>query len=89
MIRDPFGDPAAGNPMEAARRGARPALIKRFYKEASVGERAGAFAILLDGKPAKTPAKHAARAARAARWPRRWRPNGRGRASISIRRRCR
>ena len=36
MIRDPFGDPA-GNPMEAARRGARPALIKRFYKQASTG----------------------------------------------------
>lgn len=58
MIRDPFGDPIAGNPMEAARRGARPALIKRFYKEVSVGEREGAFAILLDGKPARTPAKH-------------------------------
>ena len=58
MIRDPFGDPAAGNPMEAARRGARPALIKRFYKQAGAGERAGAFAILLDGKPAKTPAKN-------------------------------
>ncbi len=58
MIRDPFGDPPAGNPVEAARRGARPALIKRFYKEVSVGGREGAFAILLDGKPAKTPAKH-------------------------------
>lgn len=58
MIRDPFGDPAAGNPMEAARRGARPARIKRFYKQASAGEREGGFAILLDGKPARTPAKH-------------------------------
>ena len=44
--------------MESARRGARPARIKRFYKEASAGPRGGAFAILLDGKPALTPAKH-------------------------------
>lgn len=58
MIRDLLGVIPASNPMEAARRGARPALIKRFYKQASVGERAGAFAILLDGKPALTPAKH-------------------------------
>ena len=58
MIRDPLGNTAAGNPMEAARRGARPALIKRFYKQVSVGEREGGFAILLDGKPAKTPAKN-------------------------------
>ncbi len=58
MIRDLLGVIPAGNPMEAARRGARPALIKRFYKKANTGERAGAFAILLDGKPAKTPAKH-------------------------------
>jgi len=58
MIRDPFGDPVAGNPMEAARRGARPAPIKRFYKQASAGERAGAFALMLDGKPAKTSAKN-------------------------------
>lgn len=59
MIRELLGDLAAGNPMEAARRGARPALVKRFYKAVSVGERDGAFAILLDGKPAKTPAKNA------------------------------
>ena len=58
MIRDPFDDPVGGNPMESARRGARPAPIKRFYKQASAGERAGAFAILLDGKPAKTSAKN-------------------------------
>jgi chaperone required for assembly of F1-ATPase len=57
MIRDLFGDPIAGNPMESARRGARPARIKRFYKQANAGQREGAFAILLDGKPALTPAK--------------------------------
>ena len=32
-------------------------LPKRFYKEASVGEREGGFAIELDGKPVKTPAR--------------------------------
>lgn len=32
-------------------------LPKRFYKEASVGERDGSFAILLDGKNIKTPGK--------------------------------
>lgn len=32
-------------------------LPKRFYKEASVGERDGGFAILLDGKNIKTPGK--------------------------------
>jgi len=47
------------DPMRAARDAMRPVLAKRFYKQASVGERAGVFALLLDGKPAKTPAKHA------------------------------
>ena len=47
------------DPMTAARRGARAALPKRFYQAATVGEREGAFALLLDGKPARTPAKHA------------------------------
>lgn len=36
---------------------ARP-LPKRFYTAATVGERDGRFAILLDGKPALTPARH-------------------------------
>lgn len=46
-----------GNPMEAARRGMRPVLPKRFYKNASVGEKDGGFALLLDGKMARTPAQ--------------------------------
>ncbi len=46
------------DPREAARRGARTALRKRFYSQADVGEvESGAFALLLDGKPAKTPAQ--------------------------------
>jgi chaperone required for assembly of F1-ATPase len=46
-----------GNPMEVARRAMRPVLPKRFYKTASVGEKEGGFALLLDGKIARTPAK--------------------------------
>jgi chaperone required for assembly of F1-ATPase len=46
-----------GNPMKAAQRGMRPPMLKRFYKQATVGETDGGFALLLDGKTAKTPAK--------------------------------
>ena len=42
------------NPMEAARRNMRPARRKRFYKSASVGQ---GNALLLDGKPVRTPAR--------------------------------
>ncbi len=45
------------DPMEAARRGVRPNLRKRFYETAHVGE---GGAILLDGKPVKTPARRIA-----------------------------
>ena len=42
------------NPMEAARRNMRPAMRKRFYKSAAIGE---GNALLLDGKPVRTPAR--------------------------------
>jgi len=42
------------DPMEAARRGGRPNLRKRFYETAHVGD---GGAILIDGKPIKTPAR--------------------------------
>ena len=45
------------DPMESARRGARPVLRKRFYQQAHVGEAGGGFEVLLDGKPVKTPAR--------------------------------
>ncbi len=45
------------DPVAAARRGMRPALPRRFYKDAGVAERKGAHMVLLDGKPAKTPAR--------------------------------
>ena len=42
------------DPMESARRGGRPNLRKRFYETAHVGD---GGAILIDGKPIKTPAR--------------------------------
>ncbi|MGI8526008.1 MAG: ATP12 family chaperone protein [Pseudolabrys sp.] len=46
-------------PTEAARRNMRPQLRKRFFKTVEVAEGAGGFAIMLDGKPVKTPARRA------------------------------
>jgi chaperone required for assembly of F1-ATPase len=44
------------DPMESARKGARPRLSKRFFKRADVGEGgAEGFPVLLDGKPVRTP----------------------------------
>jgi chaperone required for assembly of F1-ATPase len=48
------------DPREAARRGARPQLRKRFFRRAQAGDVAGeggGFPLLLDGKPVKTPAR--------------------------------
>lgn len=44
------------DPTESARRSLRP-LRRRFYEKAAVGEGAAGFAILLDGKPVRTPAQ--------------------------------
>ena len=57
-MRDLF-DEVAGksqlDPQEAVRREARVPRRKRFYKEAGIAETNGGFAIMLDGKPIKTP----------------------------------
>jgi chaperone required for assembly of F1-ATPase len=46
------------DPMESARRGARPELRKRFYQEAAAGEQGpSGVPLLLDGKPVRTPAR--------------------------------
>ncbi|MDP2411936.1 MAG: ATP12 family protein [Pseudolabrys sp.] len=47
------------DPQESARRGGRPALRKRFYTQAQVGDAAadGSFPLLLDGKAVRTPAR--------------------------------
>jgi chaperone required for assembly of F1-ATPase len=48
------------DPREAARRSTRAQLRKRFYTAAHVGDAGeGGFALLLDGKPVKTPARRA------------------------------
>ncbi|HWM49210.1 MAG TPA: ATP12 family protein [Xanthobacteraceae bacterium] len=47
------------DPMEAARRNARPSLRKRFYAAVAVAPQDdGSFAIELDGKPVRTPARN-------------------------------
>ena len=61
-MRDIFEEIFAKEPVDpiaAVRRGAPTRLRKRFYEKAEIGEGAGAFAILLDGKPVKTPARRA------------------------------
>jgi chaperone required for assembly of F1-ATPase len=45
-------------PMQRAQAAMRPALPKRFYKEAQAVERDGSFVLELDGKAARTPARH-------------------------------
>lgn len=49
------------DPMESARRGARPNLRKRFYARAEAGTEKGesGYPVLLDGKPVRTPARRA------------------------------
>lgn len=46
------------DPMSAAKAAMRPIGLKRFYAQASVGEADGGFALLLDGRRARTPAKN-------------------------------
>jgi chaperone required for assembly of F1-ATPase len=59
-MRDIFDDIYRHNPLdpeEAARRNMRVDLRKRFYEKVSVDGTEGAFGILLDGKPVRTPAR--------------------------------
>lgn len=62
MMRDIFAAIAQGqphDPMEAARRAMRPPLRRRFYQRAHVADAREGFAVLLDGKPVRTPARRA------------------------------
>ena len=52
-------EPAAADPMIAARRAMRGPKRKRFYEAATIGEEAGGWAVLLDGRPVRTPARRA------------------------------
>ena len=55
-MREPFEGKGIDDPVEAARRSVRPTLRKRFYNDVSVAPAPDGHAILLDGKPARTPA---------------------------------
>ncbi|MFO1116770.1 MAG: ATP12 family protein [Beijerinckiaceae bacterium] len=59
LSSDFFVAPAERDPLRAAQETMRKALPKRFYKDVSVAPRDGAFAILLDGRPMRTPAGNA------------------------------
>ncbi len=54
-------EPGAAQPIDPvalARRDLQKALPRRFYEEVTTEARDGAFVLLLDGRPAKTPAKN-------------------------------
>lgn len=52
------GDEGRPDPVRAARTGAKPALPRRFYKEAGFAPAEGGFRLTLDGRPANTPARN-------------------------------
>jgi chaperone required for assembly of F1-ATPase len=56
VFEEIFAQPLA-DPTEAARRNMRPQLRRRFYDKAEVAEAAHKFAVLLDEKPVRTPAR--------------------------------
>ncbi len=56
-MRELFENMPAENPMEAARRAARPALRRRFYDKVTVTPVAEGYAVRLDDKPVLTPAR--------------------------------
>ena len=57
-MREPFENMPRQGPIEAARRGALPEKRRRFYETVNSAAAAGGggFEVLLDGKPARTPA---------------------------------
>jgi chaperone required for assembly of F1-ATPase len=57
LSSDIFISPEERDPLKSARKDARPGLPKRFYKEVSVAKQANGFAVTLDGRQVKTPAK--------------------------------
>ncbi len=56
-MRDLFHILPADDPVESARRGARPALRRRFFRSAAAGPVGDGYQVLLDGKPVRTPAR--------------------------------
>jgi chaperone required for assembly of F1-ATPase len=60
MMRDIFDDIFKNQPLdptEAARRAMRPQLRRRFYQGVGVEQQPEGYAILLDGRPVRTPAR--------------------------------
>jgi chaperone required for assembly of F1-ATPase len=53
----PPHQPAVADPVRRAQVAMQTPPIRRFYREATVGEHEGRFRLLLDGRPAKTPAR--------------------------------
>ena len=56
-MRDLFEAIKPNDPMTAARRGARPALPRRFYEHARAATTADGITVCLDDKPIHTPAR--------------------------------
>jgi chaperone required for assembly of F1-ATPase len=56
-MADPTNGGSDANPINAARRVARPVLPRRFYAQASAAKEADAYAVRLDGKAVRTPAR--------------------------------
>ena len=52
------GPEARPDPLKAVRGQTKPALPRRFYKEAGFAAGAGGFRLTLDGRPANTPARN-------------------------------
>ena len=67
----------------------KPRLPKRFYQDVAVKDEGAGAALLLDGKPVRTPGKAPLGAADARRWPKRSPRSGARKASASIPRPCR
>ena len=57
-MRDLFETPPSDDPTEAARRGARPVLRRRFYTQATTTPAVDGHAVQLDGRAVHTPARH-------------------------------
>src|SRR5260370_654709 len=55
-MRELFEASQADNPVEAVRRAVRPVRRRRFYKTVTIAAGENGHAVLLDGKPARTPA---------------------------------
>jgi chaperone required for assembly of F1-ATPase len=60
FLRDGLA-PSSRDSTEAARRNMRPALRRRFYQQVRVEDDGALFRVVLDGRPAKTPAQRIVR----------------------------